>query len=286
MNTPTPGTTGEDPTVPQGSRAGRNLPAAVGVGAGLFALILVSVLFVAWLFALLASVAVALGVFELARAFATRGIRIEREVLIVGTLAVTNAAYLWGITALAAGSAATVLVVLLVRLARGTDGYVRDVAASIFVVGYLIVMLGFAVLTLAAPQGQRRIVVFILLTICSDIGGYITGVLFGRHPMAASISPKKSWEGFVGSLALQAIIGVVSFVWLLDARAWQGLVAGLVLTVTATMGDFVESAIKRDLGVKDLGHLLPGHGGFMDRLDSLIPNAFVSWALFSWFLGP
>ena len=76
------------------------------------------------------------------------------------------------------------------------------------------------------------------------------------------------------------------FAYLLEAPWWQGLVAGLALAVTATVGDFVESALKRDLGVKDMGTLLPGHGGLMDRLDSLLPNAFVSWALFAWFLGP
>ncbi len=130
-----------------------------------------------------------------------------------------------------------------------------------------------------------RVVVFILLTICNDIGGYATGVLFGKHPIAPQISPKKSWEGFAGSVLLQGVVGVLTFVYLLDAPWWQGLVTGLVMTVTATAGDFAESAIKRDLGVKDMGTFLPGHGGMMDRFDSLIPNAFTSWALFTIFLG-
>jgi phosphatidate cytidylyltransferase len=128
-------------------------------------------------------------------------------------------------------------------------------------------------------------VVFILLTVSNDIGGYAAGVLFGKHPIAAEISPKKSWEGFVGSLILQCAVGALSFVYLLDALWWQGVIAGAVLAVTATAGDFAESAIKRDLGVKDMGSLLPGHGGMMDRLDSLVPNAFASWALFTLFLG-
>ena len=127
--------------------------------------------------------------------------------------------------------------------------------------------------------------VFILLTVANDIGGYAAGVLFGKHPIAPQISPKKSWEGFVGSVVLQCVVGALSFVYLLDAPWWQGIIAGLIMTVTATAGDFAESAIKRDLGVKDMGTFLPGHGGMMDRLDSLIPNAFTSWALFTYFLG-
>jgi phosphatidate cytidylyltransferase len=110
-------------------------------------------------------------------------------------------------------------------------------------------------------------------------------VLFGRHPIAPNISPKKSWEGFAGSLAVQVAIGVAAFIWIFEAPWWQGLIMGAVLTVTATAGDFAESAIKRDLGIKDMGTLLPGHGGLMDRLDSLVINAFAAWALFALFLG-
>jgi len=140
-------------------------------------------------------------------------------------------------------------------------------------------------LTLAAENGSWRVVVFILLTVANDIGGYAFGVFFGKHPMAPHISPKKSWEGFAGSIILQSIVGILAFIFIFDAPWWQGLVAGLILTVTATGGDFVESAIKRDLGVKDMGSIVPGHGGMMDRLDSLVPNAFASWAVFTVFLG-
>jgi phosphatidate cytidylyltransferase len=172
------------------------------------------------------------------------------------------------------------------RLVAGPDGFVADASASVFVAGYTGLMGGFVSLMLVSSVGSQRVITFVVLTICSDIGGYAAGVLAGRHPMAPKISPKKSWEGFAGSLALQAVAGVVLFVWLFQAPWWQGLVTGLVLTVTATAGDFVESAIKRDLGVKDMSNLLPGHGGLMDRLDSLLPNAFTSWLLLRVFLGP
>jgi phosphatidate cytidylyltransferase len=180
---------------------------------------------------------------------------------------------------------AGVVAVLIWRIRRGTEGYLRDVSASVFLLGYISLMGGFAILMLAAPDGPWRIVVFILLTIGNDIGGYATGVLFGRHPIAPQVSPKKSWEGFAGSLVVQCLIGVAAFIWVFDAPWWQGLIMGAVLTVTATAGDFVESAIKRDIGVKDMGSFLPGHGGIMDRLDSLVVNAFAAWALFALFLG-
>jgi phosphatidate cytidylyltransferase len=140
-------------------------------------------------------------------------------------------------------------------------------------------------MSLAADDGAWRMVVFILLTVSNDIGGYAAGVLFGKHPIAPQISPKKSWEGFAGSVLLQSVVGALCWVFIFDAPWWQGVVTGLVMTVTATAGDFAESAIKRDLGVKDMGTFLPGHGGMMDRFDSLIPNAFTSWALFTLFLG-
>jgi phosphatidate cytidylyltransferase len=194
-------------------------------------------------------------------------------------------AYVWGATAQLVATGIVILAILIWRIRRGYEGYVRDVAASSFVVTYLPFMAGFLMLTLSADNGAQRVVVFILLTVSNDIGGYAAGVLFGKHPIAPQISPKKSWEGFAGSILLQGLVGALSFVLLLDAPWWQGLVAGLVMTVTATAGDFAESAIKRDLGVKDMGTFLPGHGGMMDRLDSLIPNAFTSWVLFTIFLG-
>lgn len=267
------------------SKAGRNLPLAIGVGVGLGALILASLLWQKWLFAVLAAAAVWIGVVELSRAMAVRGIRVPRLPILVAVPILVYATYNFGSEALLIVFAALVLVIMLFQLTRGIDGYVRDTAAGIFVAAYLPLMLGFAVLTAADPDGVALIVTFVCLTISSDIGGYIAGVLFGKHPMSPTISPKKSWEGFAGSVIMQSVVGILLFTLVLDAELWQGLVAGVIMTITATLGDFVESAVKRDLGVKDMGDIVPGHGGIMDRLDSLLPNAFVSWALFAWFLG-
>jgi phosphatidate cytidylyltransferase len=268
-------------------RAGRDLVSAVFVGAALgIGLVLVPVLWFPWVFSVVVAVALVIAAHELRGALAQRGIRVAWPPVYIGIAATVQAAYWWGILPFVAVFAATVLVCLGWRLVAGPEGYVADASASLLVAGYLGLMGGFVSLMLGSSHGSQRIITFVVLTICSDIGGYAAGVLAGRHPMAPRISPKKSWEGFAGSLVLQAIAGVALFVWLFDAPWWQGLITGLVLTVTATGGDFVESAIKRDLGVKDMSNLLPGHGGLMDRLDSLLPNAFTSWLLLRVFLGP
>lgn len=280
--TDTPGS--QDPA-PTPSRAGRNLPAAIASGVVLALLVVVSLVWVPWLFGVLAAAALCLAIHELTTAFAGAGIRVARTPVYATTLVGMAVAYVWGTEALLITMGAGVVAVLIWRIRRGTEGYLRDASASVFLLGYVSLMAGFAMLMLAAPDGPWRIVVFILLTIGNDIGGYATGVLFGRHPIAPQVSPKKSWEGFAGSLVVQCLIGVAAFVWVFDAPWWQGLIMGAVLTITATAGDFVESAIKRDIGVKDMGSLLPGHGGIMDRLDSLVINAFAAWALFALFLG-
>lgn len=268
-----------------GSKAGRNLPAAIGVGVLLGALVVVSLIWQQWIFLVLAVVVCGIGVSELVKAFSLNDVVISRTPLYAGVVAVPVAAYVWGTQGLAVSFGAVIVASLLWRIRKGTDNYVRDTTATIFVACYVTLMMGFAAMMLAEPQGPWRIVAFVLLTIGNDIGGYAAGVLFGKHPIAPQVSPKKSWEGLAGSIALQVILGVAVFVLAFKAPWWQGAIAGIVLSITATAGDFVESAIKRDLGVKDLGSILPGHGGVMDRLDSLVINAFVAWALFAIFLG-
>ena len=269
-------------------KAGRNLPLAIAVGVLLGAVALGCLLL--WdgvLFVVLGVAAVCVGVSEITSGMATRGIRIFAPIMYAGVAAVSVAAYVWGPTAMLGTFGGLVLVLMLAQLTRGTDKYVRDTTANIMVAAYLPLMLGFAMLTLATddPAGNLRIIVFICLTVSSDIGGYFAGVLFGSHPMAPNISPKKSWEGFAGSVVFQMLIGVWLFTWLLDAPWWAGAITGAVMAATATAGDFIESGIKRDLGIKDMGSVVPGHGGLMDRLDSLIPNAFVSWVLFTLLLS-
>ncbi|MFN8158319.1 MAG: phosphatidate cytidylyltransferase [Candidatus Nanopelagicales bacterium] len=278
-------TTPAQPDAPHG-RAGRNLVVAAGMGALLgIGLVLLPVVYAPWLFAVVISVAMAIGAWELAGAFENRGVHVERYVAYAGCLAMAQVGYWWGVQPLIGVFAVTVLIGMGARLLRGPEGYVADVAATTFVLAYTGLIGGFAGIVTAQPDGAYRVITIIVLTICSDIGGYVFGVLWGKHPMAPVISPKKSWEGFVGSLLFQAVAGVLLFIFLLGAPWWQGLITGLVMTVVATLGDFAESAIKRDLGVKDMSNLIPGHGGLMDRLDSILPNVIAGWLLLTLFLG-
>ncbi|WP_461024631.1 phosphatidate cytidylyltransferase [Thalassiella azotivora] len=261
------------------SRAGRNLPAAVGVGVALGALVVASLFVRKEVFVAVVAVAAGLAVWELTQAFSARRITVPLVPALVGTLGVLVSGYASGEEAMLVAFALTSLAMILWRVIDGVDGAVRDVAAGIFTAAYVPFLAGFAMLMLAADDGPWRIVVFILVTISSDIGGYAVGVVAGRHPMAPSVSPKKSWEGLAGSAAACVLAGVLSVTLLLDGAWWAGALLGLATVATATVGDLSESLLKRDLGIKDMGSLLPGHGGMMDRLDSLLPTAPVAYLL-------
>jgi phosphatidate cytidylyltransferase len=263
------------------SRAGRNLRAAIGVGVGLVAVIVAS-LFVwrpAFLGVLVAAILVA--VVELTRALGKGGYSAPLVPLLVGAFAMEALAWTRGPTGLLTGFFLTALAVLLWRLAAGPVGYRRDAAAGVLVALYVPLLAGFAVLLLVPEDGAVRVLAFIATVIASDVGGYAAGVLFGKHPMAPSISPKKSWEGMAGSVLACMLMATPILVFGLGAPWWGGLVFGAALAVSATIGDLAESLIKRDLGIKDMGDLLPGHGGIMDRLDSLLPSAAAAYLLLS-----
>jgi phosphatidate cytidylyltransferase len=170
---------------------------------------------------------------------------------------------------------------MLWRMRAGSAHFVRDVTAGLFVAAYVPLFCSFATLLVVAPDGVARVLTFMICVVASDVGGYAAGVLAGRHPMAPTISPKKSWEGFAGSLVAGSTAGALSVVLGLGAPWWAGALTGALLVLTATLGDLVESMVKRDLGIKDMGNLLPGHGGLMDRMDSLLPAAVVAWAVLS-----
>ena len=265
--------------VPPPGRAGRNLPLAIGVGIILVALILASLFIVKAVFVGLAAVAVVIAVWELANAMAVRDIRPPIVPLAVGSVAMLVSAYAGGTETLVAALALTVLAALVWRLPEGPEAYLRDTTAGVFIAVYVPFLASFAVLMLEPEDGPRRVTTFVIVTMCSDIGGYVVGVIFGRHPMAPSISPKKSWEGFVGSVLFCAAGGAAAVHYLLEDAYWKGVVLGLAAVVSATVGDLTESMIKRDLGIKDMGTLIPGHGGIMDRLDSLLLTAPVAWAV-------
>ncbi|GAA4900557.1 phosphatidate cytidylyltransferase [Stackebrandtia albiflava] len=267
-----------EPPATRPSRAGRNLPVAIGVGLGLGALVLASLLIYRQVFLIVVVLAVAVGIWELATAMRKADIRVPVWPLVgcgVGMLALT---WFAGAPMLVVGLGVTVAFLVVWRLADGATGYHVDVPAATLVATYIPFLGGFAVLMVVPDDGHLRIIVTLAVVVLSDTGGYVAGVLFGRHPMAPRISPKKSWEGMAGSLAACAIGGAVLLWVTFDVAWWQGALFGVTLAVAATLGDLTESLMKRDLGVKDMSNLIPGHGGLMDRLDSILLVLPVAYA--------
>ncbi len=269
-------------------RAGRNLPAAVTSAVLLLGLIGATLYFAKPVFMLVVVVAVLVAVWELHRGLEAKGIDIPEQPIMVGGAAMVVVAYVWGPAALVTATAVTALVVMLWLLRRGIDGYVQNATAAVFTVVYVPFLGSFVALLLRegglaggglGDDGVAGIIVFILVTIASDIGGYVAGVLFGKHPMAPVISPKKSWEGFAGSFVFTTAAGIALVVLLLEGDWWVGVVLGVVAVVMATLGDLCESVMKRDLGIKDMSQVIPGHGGLMDRLDSLLATVAPVWLL-------
>jgi phosphatidate cytidylyltransferase len=269
------------PPVPPVSRAGRDLKAAVGVGVVLGTLIITTLLVRKESFLVLMAVAVAIGMWELQVALRNVAVRAPLVPAVLGMVSMTWAAYVHGPAGLVTAWVLTCAVIVLWRGSGRLDGAGRDVLGGIFISTYPPLLVGFAVLLLAAPDGVGRMFVFLITAVCSDIGGYAAGVFLGRHPIAPTISPKKSWEGFAGSVLLCIVGGSLTVHFFLEHPWWIGIPLGVTVAIAATIGDLMESLIKRDLGIKDMSNVLPGHGGIMDRLDSLIVVVPIVWAVLS-----
>ena len=276
------------PAAKDHGRAGRDLRAAFTSAFVLLAAIAASLAWQKTLFMLIVAAAVVVAVWELRQGFLAKDIDLPEQPLMIGGVVMVVVAYTWGAPALVTATAVTGLVIMLWLLRRGIDGYVMNATASVFTLIYVPFLGSFVALMLSeggrsgggiGNDGVAGILVFILVTIASDIGGYTAGVLFGKHPMAPVISPKKSWEGFAGSVVFTVAGGVALVVWLLDGDWWVGVALGLIAVVMATLGDLCESVIKRDLGIKDMSQVIPGHGGLMDRLDSLLATIAPIWLL-------
>jgi len=247
--------------------------------------VLVTLLTVKVTFLALVAVLVGVALWELDRALGARQIALPLVPLWIGEAAMLALAYWRGARPALAALALTFIAILVWRLRSGTGGYLRDVTAGAFALLYLPAMATFVALLLAQPDGAHRTLLFVILTACSDTGGYFAGILFGHHPMAPSISPKKTWEGLTGSVIACLAGGALGVTLLLHGALWAGLVLGLGAVAAATLGDLVESTIKRDLDTKDMSSILPGHGGVLDRLDSLVIVAPVAWLLMTVLLG-
>jgi len=269
-------------------RAGRDLKAAIASAVVLLAAIGLSLFFWKPAFMVIVAAAVCVAIWELHKGLLAKAIDIPEQPLMLGGVVMVVVAYLWGAPALASATAVTGLATMLWLLRRGIDGFVQNASAAIFTLFYVPFLGSFVALMLAEggrtgagldDDGVAGIITFILVTIASDTGGYVAGVLFGKHPMAPVISPKKSWEGFAGSVVFTIVAGVILVVFLLDGDWWVGVALGVIAAVMATLGDLCESVMKRDLGIKDMSQVIPGHGGLMDRLDSLLATIAPIWLL-------
>lgn len=274
------------PASPARRRAGRNLPAALAVGLSLGLLVIGLLLYAPKAFVLVVAISIAFTIWEVVKRLREADVAVPRIPVMLGGQAIIWLAWPYGASGMAGAFGVTVLVCMVWRLferglAATPRNFLRDTAITIFVVAWIPFLVSFAVVMLMQPLGNRRVLTFMILVVCSDVGGYATGVLFGRHPMVPAISPKKSWEGFAGSLLFAVIGGLLSVTLLLRANSLIGIVLAVALVVVATCGDLIESQVKRELGIKDMGSILPGHGGMMDRLDSMLPSALAAWLVFT-----
>jgi phosphatidate cytidylyltransferase len=264
------------------SRAGRDLPAAIGVGAGLGAMAIGTLLFAPiWWLPLLA-VAIAIATHEVIRRLREHGYALPAIPLLIGGQAMIWLPWPCGAAGLLGAYSGTIVVCMVWRLlgqglCEQPVNYLRDVAASVFLATWVPLFAAFTSLLIFADHGGVRVFTVIATVVFADIGGYAAGVLFGKHLLAPAISPKKSWEGLGGSLLFGITAAVLIVALLLHKPWWVGVPLGLLLVITGVLGDLVESQVKRDLGIKDMGTLLPGHGGIMDRIDAMLPSAVVGW---------
>ena len=258
-------------------RAGRKLFPSIAVSLSLVALVWFALAYRREIFAVVVAMAVLLGIREIVRAFNASGIYISSAGLMIAALALSYATWNGGVAGLAVATAIAIPVLLIQLLTRGPEGFVASATATTFSLLYLPFLAGFLILLGRTSTGLERVMTFVVLVGCNDTFGYIVGVLFGKHPLVPTISPKKSWEGLIGSLVFTVIGGSLAFTYIMTMHWWIGAVVGLMIVFTATCGDLIESAMKRDLQLKDMGTLLPGHGGILDRLDSVLISAPALW---------
>ncbi len=265
------------------SRAGRDLPAALAVGLTLGAAIIVSLLTLPHVFIGIVAAAAAVSTVELSGALRRgAGVRLSLPPVLLGGQAMIWLSWPFGLRGVVIAFAITTLACLAWRLRLGVDGYLRDVTASVFTSAYVSVFASFGAMLAVPEDGGFRALCFMVGVVASDTGGYVCGIFVGRHPMAPRVSPNKSWEGFGGSMLTGVVAGALSVSLLLGGHWWEGVLFGAAVVCSSTIGDLMESLIKRDLDIKDMGNLLPGHGGLMDRMDSLLPSAMVAWMILSW----
>ncbi|WP_346845213.1 CDP-archaeol synthase [uncultured Rothia sp.] len=265
------------------SKAGRNLPAAIGVGVVLGALVVIGLFYVPWLLVALAAAAAGVGTWEVVNGLNhKRGMGIPLPPAVLIAVALPFLAYIGGGQWLIFAVVASILFLIACRLFGPKDGMIMSVMGSIFAVSWVPFMLALAMLLFRDEGGPGKIFMILIMAIGNDTWGYIAGVLWGKHPMAPKISPQKTWEGFAGSMVGSIIVGVIASL-VIGEPWWFGVILAVFLVATATTGDLSESMVKREIGIKDMSNILPGHGGVMDRLDSIVFCLAIGYVIFALF---
>lgn len=258
-------------------KAGRKLLPSIGVGLSLIGLVWFALSYQREIFAIVVAIAVVLGVREIVRAFAAHSITVSFNGLALAAIGLSYATWNGGVAGLAIATAIAFPLLLIRALIQGPEGFVAKATGTTFALLYLPFLAGFLILLARPSTGFQRVMTFMVLVGCNDTFGYIVGVLLGKHPLVPRISPKKTWEGLAGSTVFTVIGGCLAFKYIMDMHWWIGIIVGLMIVFTATCGDLIESAMKRDMSLKDMGSLLPGHGGMLDRLDSVVLSAPAMW---------
>jgi CDP-diglyceride synthetase len=274
------------------SRAGRDLRAAIAVGAGIGGVLIVTLVFAPRFWVPIVALAIMVATHEVVRRLREAGYVIPVIPLLAGGQLTVWLTWPFHAAGALAGFGVTVVVCNVWRLfmqdnskrPEPFDGspsanYLRDASATVFLAAWVPLFASFGVLLVYPHDGAGRVFCLMITVVASDTGGYAVGALFGKHPMVPAISPKKSWEGFAGSMVFGITAATLAAVFLAHKPPWIGVLLGVVLVLTCTLGDLVESQVKRDLGIKDMGRLLPGHGGLMDRLDGVLPSAVAAWTV-------
>ena len=278
------------------SRAGRNLPAAIAVSLSIGSVLIATLVFATRWWVVIVAIVIAVATHEVVRRLREAGYLIPIVPLLVGGQATVWLTWPYRTNGALAGFVGTVLVCLIWRLfmqdtsrlpepgatapsSGSGSNYLRDASATVFLAAWVPLFASFCAMMAYPRDGAARVFCFMLTVIASDVAGYGVGVLFGKHPMVPAISPKKSWEGLAGSLVFGITTAIITTTLLAGKSAWVGALLGAVVVCTCTLGDLVESQVKRDLGIKDMGRLLPGHGGMMDRIDGMLPSAVAAWTV-------
>ena len=261
-------------------RAGRKLLPSILVSLTLLTLIFGSIKLEPKLFLALICIVIMLGVRELTHAYRAGGIELPDLPIMAVSLVILLASWFGGTEGLAVSTGLSIPILMFFLLLISQKDFIKRSTSAVFAVFYLAVLGGFILLVANDPDGAKRILALVILISCNDTFAYFAGVLFGKHKMAPTISPKKSWEGLIGGLIASLIGGGLVFNFAFETAWYVGSAIGVMTVVTATCGDLIESAIKRDLAIKDMSNLLPGHGGIMDRLDSALFTAPAVWFAF------